>query len=268
MREAFLQFLVALADRQKLCFTVFGRRWMLTRPLFGLKPMSSHFQLVMDEILDDFKHFATSYIDDIIVFSDSLEAHIEQVSKVLSRLTEVSLVIRPEKCKFFLQEVELLGFLISSTGSRLLPSRLPVVADWPTPSTNKDVQRFLGFTNYFRDYIPSYAQLSAPLEPLRHSTFSWTDDANAAFLAIKTAIAHSLELAHPDFSKPFLVATDASDLALGAILYQLDDFNNKQIVQCISRALSTSERNYSATKKELLAVIFALDKFRPFIWAC
>jgi hypothetical protein len=176
---------------------------------------------------------------------------------------------------------------VSSSGIGIDQSKLLNLDDWPVPSTGKQIMSFLGFCNYFRDFIPCYSSVAEPLERLRYHkeipSSAWTSDCATAFDSLKALLRQAPLLSFPDFTLPFYVATDASNVGVGAVLYQrvsgdevagsssdqvpnLADLSSVRYVAFAARALSSSERNYSATKKELLGVIFALDKFHYYLW--
>ncbi|KAG1535370.1 hypothetical protein G6F49_013187 [Rhizopus delemar] len=139
---------------------------------------------------------------------------------------------------------------------------------WPRPSSGKEIQRFLGLVNYFRKYLPNISEVTAPLDKLRFEgklDKLWTSEQESAFEKIKALLSSAPLLHHPDLEQPFYVATDASNYSIGAVLYQVIK-NETRYIGFMARSLSTSEKNYSTTKRELLAVIFALKKFHPFLW--
>lgn len=156
-------------------------------------------------------------------------------------------------------------------GKTILDNRkVTNVQEWPEPITGKQIQQFLGLTNYFRKYIPLYSTLSAPLSALSSHEGKlgqrWTSNHTGAFQKIKDALLNSSALYAPRTDLPFHVATDASDVGVGAVLYQLGPDDKMYINGFMARALSKSERNYGVTKKELLAIIFAFQKFHQHLW--
>jgi hypothetical protein len=211
------------------------------------------------------------YIDDIIVFSQSLPEHTTHVAEVLRLLNKYNLRIQPPKCKFYRPAVPYLGHVVSGTGIRIANSRVAEIAAVPRPSSGTQVQSFLGMVNFLRSFIPCLATLAAPLDALRNRKYFdnsdesvWTPACEDSFESIKEAIRLAPVLAKPDWDAPFLVATDASAVGVGAVLFQGSREEPRYVV-CASRALSPSERNYSATKKELLGIMFALRKLRYYL---
>ncbi|SAL95128.1 hypothetical protein, partial, partial [Absidia glauca] len=195
----------------------------------------------------------------------SPEQHAHHVRSVIDELTRVNLMLNPNKCHFAQKTIYLLGFCIEANGkSRLDDRKVTNVQEWPEPTTGKQIQQFLGLVNYFRTYIPYFADLTAPLDTLRSHEgklrHRWTSYHSHAFQRIKDALVHSTVLHAPKTDLPFHLATDASDVGIGAVLYQIGLNDEIYINGFMARSLSKSERNYAVTKKELLAIIFAFNK--------
>ncbi|KAJ8651493.1 hypothetical protein O0I10_012946 [Lichtheimia ornata] len=223
----------------------------------------------MHTLLDDLPFVAT-FVDDVVIFSKSMAEHREHVINVIQRLTDVNLILNADKCHFAQKSIYLLGFCIDANGRRPDPRKLVNVDEWPIPKTGKDIQRFLGLINFFRSHLPLAAELTAPLDALRnHGSLAkvWQDVHLDAFNNVKAALLAAPVLSHPDITRPFFVATDASNHGIGAVLYQIDpDTQARQYVSFVARALTKSERNYFTTKRELLAIVFTLKKFHQFLW--
>ncbi|MGB6314408.1 MAG: pol polyprotein, partial [Pseudolabrys sp.] len=267
--QAYHRFPIAVEDRHKTAFTWNGTQYQFRGAPFGLKTLPSHFQRVMVMLLRGLD-YARVFIDDVVVFSKTTEEHIVHLKEVIRRLTEAQLILNVDKCHFARLEINLLGFRINPYGRKIDPSRLVNLAEWPVPTTAKQLRSFLGFANYLRDFVPNIAAIAAPLYAIRAKddvVGQWTPECMQAFQLLKDIIPQCPALAHPDFARPFLVATDASAVGLGAVLYQLDPETEKpRYIQFQARALRKSERNYSATKRELLAVVFALARFHHYIY--
>ncbi|SAL98522.1 hypothetical protein [Absidia glauca] len=267
LQNAFHRFQIAPADQHKTTFTHRGTQYMFQGCPFGLKPLSSKFQRVTNMILEDMP-FATSFIDDIVVYSANINDHAKHVQQVINKLTSVNLILNPDKCHFAQQSVYLLGFCVSVKGLSLDTRKVTNVQKWPTPKTGNDIERFLGVINYFRDHIPKVSTLTAPLDRLRKEKKlgnKWTPVCDTVFIKLKYVLTCTTVLKHPNLQLPFNVATDASNTGIGAVLFQV--VNKKvQHIGFFARSLSKSERNYSTTKRELLAIIFALNKFHKYLW--
>ena len=269
LRQAYHRFPVAECDRHKTAFTWKDKQYQFRGAPFGLKTLPSQFQRVMSFLLQDLD-FARVFIDDVVVFSKSRSEHAAHLSEVIRRLNQAKLILNVSKCHFARLEIKLLGFLINPDGRSIDPSRLANLADWPTPTTAKQLQSFLGFVNYLREQIPKIADFTAPLNAISTKddiSAHWTPECAQAFQQLKDLIPQCPSLAQPDFSLPFCVGTDASAVGLGAVLYQHDPQTGAyRYISFQTRSLSRSERNYSATKRELLAVVYAFSRFHHFIY--
>ena len=201
-------------------------------------------------------------MDDILVYSKTKEEHISHVRQVLSVLKENHLAARASKCEFHRPEVEFLGHVISGSGVKTDPKKISALKDWPTPSTVKEVQSFVGFCNYYRRFVKNFASIAKPLHNLtkKDSKFVWTEECNSAFLTLKDKLCSSEVLIQPDPNKPYKLETDASKFAIGCVLSQKVG-NNYRPIGYYSRALNNRERNYSVTDKELLAIVCGLQEW-------
>ena len=255
-----------------------GKQYMFKKAPFGLKPLSSLFQRGMPRILGDLP-FVLNFIDDIVIFSKNREEHAAHVKCVIERLNAAKLIINRSKCNFFSTQISLLGFIVHLKGKGIDPSKLVNIHEWDAPTTAKQVQSYLGTFNFFREHIPLYSTIAAPLDALRHreGTFKLNKDEIDSFNGLKELLARAPLLSFPDFSRPFYVATDASNVGIGAVLYQLPEgvpepkdmqsvLANANYISFMARTLQDRERKYSATKKELLAIVFALKKFHSYLW--
>ena len=267
LTNAFHRFKIKDDDQHKTTFTHNGQQYMFQGCPFGLKPISSKFQRVMHIIFQDMP-FVRTFVDDIVIFSSDMKAHLAHVQQAIHALTAANLILNPNKCHFAQTSIYLLGFCISHNGITLDPRKVSNAVQWPVPQNGKDIQRFMGIINYFRSHIPNVSQISAPLEALREKGCLkglWGNDHTLRFNKLKEALVANVPLKYPNLHEPFYVATDASNYGIGAVLFQRQN-NKTQYVGFMARSLSKSERNYSTTKRELLAVIFALDKFHQFLW--
>ncbi|SAL97877.1 hypothetical protein [Absidia glauca] len=267
LKNAFHRFQIDPKDQHKTTFTYRDEQLMFQGCPFGLKPLSSKFQRVTSLILKDMD-FATSFIDDIVVFSEDMQQHAKHVKKVIDKLTEVRLILNADKCHFAQKSVHLLGFCVSEKGLTLDIRKVTNVQDWPRPKTGNDIEKFLGVMNYFRDHIPMISNLTAPFDKLRKEkslSKSWTFVCETAFEKLKLILTRTPVLKYPKVNEPYYVATDASNTGIGAVLFQMIE-GKVQHIGFFARALSKSERNYNTTKRELLAIVFALNKFHKYVW--
>ena len=268
LRQSYNQFPVDPSDQHKLCFMWKGSQYRFIGCPFGLKPLTSKFQRVMANVLSELP-YALCYVDDIVVFSSSLEEHSVHVRTVIDRLSRVNLRLNADKCNFARTAVTVLGHVVSSTGISIDPSKASHLMQLPIPSSTTQLQHFLGVTNYLRRFVPSYSSISAPLERLikvPNLRSAWTPEATDAFNRLKSVISSAPTLSPARLDLPFHVATDASDTGIGGCLYQIVD-NTTHFIDFFARSLSVSERNYSATKRELLGIVFALRHCHYYLWA-
>ncbi|CEG82413.1 hypothetical protein RMATCC62417_16487 [Rhizopus microsporus] len=223
------------------------------------------------------KSFSRHFVDNVCIFSRSVEEHFSHVKRVIQALTKADLILNPDKCHIGMRSTYLLGFCISEKGRSLDPRKLSNLQEYSKPTTGKQMQRFLGLINYFCDHLPLAAHLTSPLDALHHleksKTITWNKKLQAHFEAIKSILVSNIVLKPVDITKPLHVITDASNYGIGAALYQEDINNNggKQTTRItyngfMARSLSTSERNYPTTNRELLAIVFALKKFHKFLY--
>ncbi len=230
---------------------------------FGLKNAPAVFQRFINYIMKPFlDKFVAVYLDDILIYSRTKEEHITHVRRVLSVLQENHLAAKASKCEFHRPEVEFLGHVISGSGVKTDPKKIAALKDWPTPTTVKEVQSFVGFCNYYRRFVKNFASIAKPLHHLtrKNSKFVWTEDCNNAFLTLKEKLCSSEVLIQPDPNKPYKLETDASKFAIGCVLSQKVG-NNYRPIGYYSRSLNNRERNYSVTDKELLAMVCGLQEW-------
>ncbi len=231
---------------------------------FGLSNAPAVFQALVNDVLREMlDQFIYVYLDDILIFSHSLQEHVQHVRRVLQRLLENGLYVKAEKCAFHAQSVPFLGYIVSVEGMRMDPDKSQAVVDWPTPDSRKALLRFLGFANFYRRFICNFSQLAAPLTALTSTKipFRWSSAAEAAFAKLKGCFVSAPILITPDPSRQFVVEVDASEVGVGAILSQRSSSDDK-MHPCayFSHRLSPAERNYDIGNRELLAVKLALEE--------
>ena len=249
------------SDVPKTAFrTPVGHYEFLVLP-FGLSNAPATFQSVMNRIFQNLD-FVIVYLDDILIFSRTLDEHKRHVEIVLDILRKEKLIAKLPKCSFFQTSLPFLGHIVSADGLRVDPKKTQVVQEWPTPAHTHHVQQFLGLANYFRDFVQGYSQIAAPLTALtrKGQSFEWSHKHTDAFHGIKYALTHAPCLALPDFNQRFQIVADASGFGIGAIFLQAG-----RPISYYSRKLSDSETRYSTSDKELLAAFCALVQFRHYV---
>ena len=208
------------------------------------------------------------YRDDVLVFSRTLRERLEHLRLVIQRLAEVNLKLKPVKCRFACKEVEYLGHLITPLGLKPNPRLVNAVQEFQIPSDVRELRRFLGLASYYRKFIPKFAKVAEPLHRLtrKEAKFVWSHDCQRAFDSLKQKLTEAPVLAYPSFGRDFVPETDASIQGVGAILSQKQDDGKLHPVAFASHALSQSEKNYSITELETLAVVWAVSHFHSFVW--
>jgi len=254
-------------DADKTTFIVRTGTYRFKRIPFGLCNAGSSFQRVMDLALSGLNYnMCLVYLDDIIVYSSSVEEHIERLGLLFERLRAANLKLKPSKCRLLRTEVSFLGHVVSGDGIATDPDKIKAVRDWPVPRDIKEVRSFLGLASYYRKFVPAFAGIAAPLHALagKYQVFKWTEDCERAFEGLKGMLISSPVLAMPRDGDPFVLDTDACDVSIGAVLSQVQD-GHERVIAYASRTLSRPERNYCVTRKELLAVVFYAKMFRQYL---
>jgi hypothetical protein len=237
---------------------------------FGLTNSPATFQTMMNDIFRDLitEGFVVVYLDDILIFTETIEQHRAITKRVLQLLKENQLFLKPDKCEFEKTKVEYLGVVISHNSVEMDPVKIAGVAEWPEPTNKKEVQSFLGFTNFYRRFIRDFSHHARPLFDLTKNDvkYHWSPEAQSAFDALKAQITSAPILTSPDNSAPFRIEADSSDFATGAVLSQQSPNDGKwHPVAFLSKSLSAVERNYEIHDKEMLAIIRAMEEWRHFL---
>lgn len=241
--------------------------FQFTRMPFGLSGAPSSFCRLMSIVLRDLLWvICLCYLDDIVIYARTPQELLERLRMVLDRLKHVGLKVKPSKCDLFKTEIKFLGHQVSVHGIEPLPDKLETIRDWPTPRCVRDVRAFFGLASYYRRFVKGFATIAEPLTRLtrKQARFEWSDEAQEAFDSLKRALVDATSLAFPYPDRPCILDTDASDVALGAVLSQSVDGIEKPIA-FFSRVMNSAQRNYCATRRELLAVISALQHFRHYL---
>ena len=243
---------------------------------FGLANAPATFQWLMESCLGDLHlQYCIIYLDDIIVFSKTPDEHVKWLQLVFKKLDQAGLCLKLSKCKFFKKRVEYLGHIISEDGIETNPKKIEAIVKWSQPQTVTQMRSFLGFCNYYRKFIHRYAQIAKPLYKLisgsqaktKQAKLSWDEKCEQAFKALKDICLCTPVLAYTDYTKSFGVHTDASELGLGAVLYQEQDDGTTRVIAFASCSLSNSEQRYHSSKLEFLALKWAIhDQFHEYLY--
>ena len=207
------------------------------------------------------------YIDDILVFGSTSEEHNRRLRHVLQRLASAGLVLKPSKCRFGITKTEFPGYVVSDKGIHPDPANVDKIRNYPRPTNVKQVRAFIGLGSYYRRFIQNFATITAPLHKLteKEEDWKWTPACEEVFEAIRNSLSNDIVQCHPDYDRPFIADCDASDVGMGAILSQVDDDGLERSVTVNSRKFTTAEGKWHIREEEALAIIWALDNFRPFI---
>ncbi|KAI2645990.1 Transposon Tf2-6 polyprotein [Labeo rohita] len=270
LRSAYNLIRIKEGDEWKTAFLTTRGHYEYQVMPYGLANSPAVFQSFINEIFKDLLNkYVIAYIDDILVYSKSEEEHIKHVRTVLSRLLENQLYVKAEKCEFHVHQTSFLGYHISHQGVKMDVTKIQEVTEWPQPSTIKELQRFLGFANFYRRFIHNYSMVAAPLISLlkgKPTRLEWTEEANQAFISLKEKFTLAPTLKHPDPNLPFIVEVDASDCGIWAVLSQRHGQPGK-LYPCafFSRKLTSAERNYDVGNKELLSMKAAIEEWRHWL---
>lgn len=272
LSKSFWQILIREEDRCKTAFYIPTRGTYQFKSMpFGLTNAPATQQRLVDYLFygPEFENKVFVYVDDIIIISGTFEQHISLLTKVLEKLKIANLTINLEKSHFFRKQLKYLGYIIDINGLQADPEKVEAIVKYPTPTNRKEVRRFIGTASWYRRFIPNFSELASPLNKLTSQgksapAFSWSQDANEAFQKLKNHLASAPILACPDYTKPFEVHTDASDHGIGAVLTQNLNGSEK-VIAYMSKSLSKQERNYSATEREALAVLSAIEHWRCYL---
>ena len=265
LAAAYHQCTVHPDHKSRTAFTVNASKFEWNRVPFGLVSAPGYFCRIINEaLIDVLEQDVLVYMDDILVFSKDEETHLKRLEAVLAALSKVNLKIKVKKCSFFTEKIKFLGYTVTPDGMTIDDERVKSIRDMPDPTNKKQLQSFLGVCNYFRSFIKNYADIAEPLYLLlrKNVKYVWTESQSQAVEILKAKLCQKPILQFPDFNKTFHIYTDASLIGISACLMQVDSKGFLHPIAYIARSLSETQRNYSTTKRELLALVYALEQFR------
>jgi hypothetical protein len=258
------------ADRYKTAFSTPDGHYEFIRLPMGLKNSPSIFQRLMNMVLQEtLGKFAFIYVDDIVIYSKTAEDHLQHIDAILSKLDKHGLRVKFSKCQLFRHQIQYLGFLVSGSGLEVNPEKVRAVTDFPRPADVKGIQAFLGLVGYFRTFVTDFATKARPMYHLlkKDVDFKWTKFQEQAFHDLKISLVNAPVLAFPDFNREFILTTDASGYAIGAILTQeCPEGKGEHLISCHSRTLKDAETRYSNFDREILAVYYGVEQNRSHLW--
>ncbi|CAN6687761.1 unnamed protein product [Malus baccata var. baccata] len=261
------QIVISPEDQEKTTFTCPFGTFAYRRMPFGLCNAPATFQRCMMSIFSDHvEKIIEVFMDDFSVFGDSFDSCLHNLSVILKRCVETNLVLNWEKCHFMVKQGIVLGHIISEKGIEVDKSKIDLVRHLPSPTSVREVRSFLGHAGFYRRFIKDFSKIAQPLCRLlqKEVAFEFTKECTESFKQLKELLTTAPIIVPPDWSLPFDLMCDASDYALGAVLGQRKD-KRPHVIYYASRTLNDAQLNYSTTEKELLAVVFALDKFRSYL---
>lgn len=267
LNQAYYQ--IPLAEESKAA-TAFVTDWNLyefNRVPFGLSTGAAVLSRLLDSVLGDLKFKCVyNYLDDVVVYSSSFADHLVHLRQVLVRLGDAGLTVKPSKVNLARRQISFLGHCVSARGVSVDHSRTHAIHSFRPPRTKKAIARFIGMVNFFRKFIPKFAELAAPLNFLRRKgvPFQWGESQQASFESLKEALSNAPVLGIPDFGCPFILQTDASSSGLAAVLLQEQDGERRPIGYA-SRSLTAPEAKYSTYELEALAVLFGTERFKFYL---
>ena len=265
LRSGYHQIRIKESDIAKTGFrSCLGHYEYVVMP-FGLTNAPATFMTLMNSIFRDYLgKFVLVFIDDILIYSKNEEEHKQHLKQVFEILREHKLYAKLSKCVFFTSRVEFLGHVISDEGVSVDPRKVTAVAEWPIPKDKTEVRSFLGLASYYRRFVKGFSKIAAPMTNLlkgKSNMIDWTPECDESFQTLKSLLTQTLVLTIMEFLKGnIILCTDASDLAIGAVLMQ-----DKKIIAYESRKLNSAELNYPVHEKELLAVIHSLKAWRHYL---
>lgn len=291
LKSGYYQIEMEEEDKHKTAFVCPLGFWEFNRMPQGITNAPSTFQRLMEKCMKDINlKEVLVFLDDLIVFSTSLEEHEARLLTVLQRLRENGLKLSPEKCKFFQSRVRYLGHIVSRDGVETDPEKVTALKTWPRPQTLKELRSFLGFSGYYRRFVQDYSKIVKPLtnltagyppsrknskKPAKNVTYlnpkepfseRWTPACQHAFECIIDRLTTAPVLGFADPKLPYELHTDASAIGLGAVLYQVQE-GQQRVIAYASRGLSKSEARYPAHKLEFLALKWAIvEKFQDYLY--
>ena len=248
--------------------TDFGKYEFMVMP-FRLVGAPATFQRLMYELFGDLHGKVAVYMDDLAIYSETWEDHLLQLCEVLKRLAEAGLQIKMEKCQFGMTSCDYLGHRIGHGKLQPSEAKVSAIQDFKTPKRKKDLRAFLGLAGYYRRFVPHYADIAALLTDLtgklHPDKLQWEEQHQAAFSVLKEKLKKDTVMTGPDYRKPFVLQTDASEIGIGAVLSQVDEHEQDRPVAYYSRKLKKAEKKYATVERECLAIVDGIKHFEVYL---
>ena len=275
LKSGYWQVLMDEADKEKTAFACHRGLFEFNVMPFGLSNAPAVFQELMSVVLQGLGDFAIAYLDDILVFSPTLEDHLKHLDVIFGRLRKHDLRLKLKKCNFLEFETNYLGFIIGREGIQPDPKKVEAIRSLPVPTCVREVRSFIGMSSYYRRFIPNFSEIAEPIIALtkKHAHYKWSEKHDKAFQYLKDSLSVVPLLAYPDPNKPYTLYTDASGTCIGACLTQsceeiddtLPNVNNEKPIYYLSHKLSRTQCKWSTVEKEAYAIHFALQKLDHYL---
>ena len=270
LKSGYWQVLMDETDKEKTAFACHRGLFEFNVMPFGLMSAPAIFQELMSVVLQGLSHFATAYLDDILIYSETLEEHLFHLQTIFDRLRQHGLKLKLKKCSFLQTETNYLGFVINNKGISPDQKKVDAIRTLPAPTCVREVRSFVGMCSYYRRFIPNFSEIAEPIIALtrKHARFRWSTECQTAFEYLKQSLTVVPLLAYPDPNKPYTLYTDASNSCIGACLTQtcdesdgiLPNVKNEKPIYYLSHKLSRTQCKWSTIEKEAFAIHFALQK--------
>ena len=269
LKSGYWQIAVEPSDRHKTAFVTRRGLYEFVVMPFGLTSAPATFQRLMDSILGDLLWKTVMvYLDDIIIFTEGWQEHLVILDEVFTRLRAAGLQASPAKCELGMEQLLYLGHLITREGVLPDPKNIQTILEAAAPNSVSEVRTFLGMCNYYDEYVRYYADLAQPLYKLlrKQVEFIWSQECQDAFDKLKIMLTTAPVLRRPDSSMPYILHTDWSPMAIGAVLGQIDSQGQEHPVAYGSRLLRGAELKYAGTQGECFAVVHFVEQYRPYLY--
>ncbi len=277
MRSGYHQIPLSKEASEKCAFSCFKGKYQYKVLPYGLKNSGNEFQSMVSRVLQGYEDFSRAYVDDILIYTKgTLRDHLVKVQMILDRLKEYNLKLKLSKCQWAMKEITYLGFRVNEYGIAPCPDKVEAIKTLRPPENVRQIRGLLGMASYYRRFIPKFADIAEPLVALtrKYARFKWSSECQSAFERIKEQLTIVPMLAYPDVSKEYILYTDASDGAVGAVLVQrtegetwIKGIPNECPIYFLSYKLSKSQvKSYSTIEKELFAIHYALNKLHFYLY--
>lgn len=271
MNSGYYQIEMNPKDKEKTAFAWKNNLYHFKRMPFGLVSAPQTFVRCMNKIFGKLP-FVKIYFDDILIHSKSTNDHIQHIEAIFKLFNKYNLSINLNKSKFLLKKIEFLGFSVSNGIIQPSAAKTEIIKNFPQPKNKKELERFIGLSNYFRNLIENYATIILPLQKLKHSSkFNWSEDCTNSFSTLKNKLSSSPIVHMPNptrkyVMRPFVIQSDASHKGMGAVLLQRDENNNEFVIEYASKAFTKCELNYPTIKKEATALVWSIKRFHHYLF--